>query len=155
MMKISTKVLLLLLALGTMSLTGCATAAKADKETKGPEMLQDDDRSQMREQAMKQGTAMLTAVQNKDYAGFTQYFPEDVKKKFTVQAFEQFDTYIGKLEKWEYLTEMVTPVTTTYLWKTTVRRKAPNGQEIVMNMLFQLALAKKQGKYMVVGSWFR
>ena len=137
--------------------TGCATvnSGKNENSAKGPEYLQEEDRIQMQEQAMKQGTAMLIAVQNKDYAGFTQYFPEEVKKKFTVQAFEQFDTYIGKLEKWEYLTDLVTPVTTTYLWKTTVRRKNAQGKEITMNMLFQLALAKKQGKYMVVGSWFR
>jgi hypothetical protein len=115
----------------------------------------DDDRNRMQIQAMQQGTAMLKAVQNKDYAGFTQFFPEEVKTKFTVQAFDQFDTYIGKLEKWEYLTDLVTPVTTTYLWKTTVCRKNSKGQEITMNMLFQLALAKKDGKYIVVGSWFR
>ena len=138
-------------------MTGCTTAnaAKEQKNATAPEFLQDLDRAKMREQAMAQGAAMLTAVQNKDYAGFTQYFPEEVKKKFTVQAFNQFDTYIGKLEKWEYLTDMVTPVTTTYLWKTTVRRKDSKGKEITLNMLFQLALAKKDGQYKVVGSWFR
>lgn len=140
------------------SATGCATLnnKKSDnKPSMGPEALQENDRIRMQEQAMQQGTAMLMAMQNKDYAGFTQFFPEEVKKKFTIQAFNQFDTYIGKLEKWEYLTDLVTPVTTTYLWKTTVRRKNSQGQEITMNMLFQLALAKKEGKYIVVGSWFR
>ena len=131
------------------------TDGKTAKEEKSPETLQDTDRLQMREQAAKQGTAMLLAVQKKDYPGFTQFFPEEVKKKFTAEAFAQFDTYIGKLEKWEYLTELVTPKITTYLWKVTVKRKLSNGQEITMDMLFQLALAKKQGKYMVVGSWFR
>lgn len=140
------------------AVTGCTTISgeKSDKKNaKGPEELLNDDRIRMQAQAMQQGTAMLQAVQNKDYAGFTQFFPEEVRKKFTVQAFEQFDTYIGKLEKWEYLTDLVTPVTTTYLWKTTVRRKNSKGQEITMNMLFQLSLAKKDGKYIVVGSWFR
>lgn len=140
------------------AVTGCTTLnnEKSDKKpAKGPEALQEDDRSRMQEQAMQQGTAMLLAVQNKDYAGFTQFFPEEVKKKFTIQAFNQFDTYIGKLEKWEYLTDLVTPMTTTYLWKTTVCRKNAKGKEVSMNMLFQLALAKKDGKYIVVGSWFR
>lgn len=139
-----------------LTLTGCASMGGTEKKPDtAPEILQEQDRIKMREEAIARGMAMLQAVQNKDYAGFTQYFPEDVKKKFTPQAFSQFDTYIGKLEKWEYLTEMLNPITTTYLWKTTVRRKNAQGKEITINLLFQLAMAKKDGQYVIVGSWFR
>lgn len=147
-----------LLAASLLTVTGCTTtdAGKSDKATvKSPEFLQEIDRTAMRNQAITQGTTMLQAVQNKDYNAFTQFFPAEVKQKFTPQAFAQFDTYLGKLEKWEYLTDMVTPLTTTYLWKTTIRRKDPQGKEILINMLFQLSLAKKDGKYVVVGSLFR
>ena len=71
------------------------------------------------------------------------------------KAFDQFPAYIGKLEKWEFLTELTSPILTTYLWKTTIRRKDQKGAEIMLDMLFHLSVAKQNGRYVIVGSWFK
>ncbi len=146
-----------------LALTGCATkgaakgpdGAKADKTLMTPQVLAEQDRTQMRETARARGEIMLKAVQTKDYAGFTRYFPDKIKQQFPKKAFDQFDAYIGKLEKWEYLTELTNPVMTTYLWKVAVTRKDAKGAPIRIDMLFQLSMMKENGKYQIVGSLFR
>lgn len=138
-------------------LTGCASTdeAKKPETAAAPETLRDTDRDQMRQTMIAKGETMLKAMQTADYEGFTQYFPPEIKAKFPKNAFDQFPTYIGKLEKWTYLTELTSPVITTYLWKTTIRRKDQKGAEIALDMLFHLSVAKQNGRYVIVGSWFK
>ena len=137
-------------------LAGCASAGeKTPEPPAAPEMLRDADRDQMRQNMIAKGETMLKSMQSGDYTGFTQYFPPEIKAKFPKSAFDQFPTYIGKLEKWEFLTELNAPVLTTYLWKTTIRRKDSKGAEITLDMLFHLSVAKQNGRYVIVGSWFK
>jgi len=139
-------------------LAGCASAGEKKSEApaaSSPETLRDADRGQMRQTMIAKGETMLKAMQSGDYAGFTQYFPPEVKAKFPKSAFDQFPTYIGKLETWTYLTELNAPILTTYLWKTTIRRKDSKGEEISLDMLFHLSVAKQNGRYVIVGSWFK
>ena len=139
-------------------LAGCASTGgkEADKSVlSAPETLAETDRDQMRQTMIAKGETMLKAMQAADYKGFTQYFPPEVKAKFPKKAFDQFPAYIGKLEKWEFLTELANPVLTTYLWKTTILRTDAKGTEITLNMLFFLSVAKQNGKYEIVGSWFK
>ena len=138
-------------------LTGCASTGEEKKPeaAAAPETLRDTDRDQMRQTMIAKGETMLKAMQAADYEGFTQYFPPEIKAKFPKTAFDQFPTYIGKLEKWTYLTELTSPVITTYLWKTTIRRKDQKGAEIALDMLFHLSVAKQNGRYVIVGSWFK
>ena len=141
----------------TTLLTGCASTGE-EKKTEAaaaPETLLDADRDQMRQTMIAKGETMLKAMQAADYEGFTQYFPPEVKVKFPKKAFDQFPAYIGKLEKWEFLTELNAPILSTYLWKTTIRRKDQKGEEITLDMLFHLSVAKQNGKYEIVGSWFK
>ena len=138
-------------------LAGCASTGeeKKNEAPAAPETLQTTDRDQMRQTMIGKGETMLKAMQSADYEGFTQYFPPEIKAKFPKKAFDQFPTYIGKLESWSYLTELTSPVITTYLWKTTIRRKDSKGAEIVLDMLFHLSVAKQNGRYVIVGSWFK
>ena len=138
-------------------LTGCASTGEEKKPeaAAAPETLRDTDRDQMRQTMIAKGETMLKAMQAADYEGFTQYFPPEIKAKFPKTAFDQFPTYIGKLEKWEFLTELTSPVITTYLWKTSIRRKDQKGAEITLDMLFHLSVAKQNGRYVIVGSWFK
>ena len=137
-------------------LAGCAsTGGKEADKTAVPETLAETDRDQMRQTMIAKGETMLKAMQAADYEGFTQYFPPEVKAKFPKKAFDQFPAYIGKLEKWEFLTELTSPIFTIYLWKTTIRRKDQKGEEITLDMLFHLSVAKQNGKYEIVGSWFK
>lgn len=147
-------------AAASLLLTGCAatgekTAEKPAEKPALPETLQNADRDQMRQTMIAKGETMLKAMQAGDYEGFTQYFPPEIKEKFPKKAFDQFPTYIGKLEKWQYLAELTSPVIHTYLWKTTIRRKDSKGAEITLDMLFHLSAAKQNGRYVIVGSWFK
>ena len=139
-------------------LTGCASSGGKEAEKSPvplPETLADSDRDQMRSTMIAKGETMLKAMQAGDYEGFTQYFPPEIKAKFPKNAFDQFPAFIGKLEKWEYLTELTNPVLTTYLWKTTILRQDAKGGPIMLNMLFQLNVAKQSGRYVIVGSLFK
>ncbi len=145
---------LFMLTAAAAALGGCSSPSAVREAAPAPETLQADDLPSMEKDGKTCGERMLRAVQNRDYEGFTRFFPPEVKKKFDVKAFAQFDTYIGKLEKWEYLTLLARPAVTTCVWKVTVSRPDGKGNTLRTDMLFQVSLTKENGKYKVVGSYF-
>lgn len=104
------------------------------------------------------GKRLLTAFSAGDYKSFAKELPPDVASKFNAAEFDrtrnELLTTVGKVEGFEFLTELRTPVIRTFVWKVVLERKSEKGEPIRQDLLFRVLVGKLEGKPYVISFGF-
>lgn len=104
------------------------------------------------------GKRLLTAFSAGDYKSFAKGLPPDVASKFNAAEFDrtrnELLTTVGKVEGFEFLTELRTPVIRTFVWKVVLERKSEKGEPIRQDLLFRVLVGKLEGKPYVISFGF-
>ena len=140
-----------------LPLAGCKTGDDAAAVPLPAPMTQSE-QEEVRQLGIRYGEEILAGFQSGNYEAAVRHFPEELKQRLTKKVFAETCRGLGTIVRYEFLTELRTPLINSYLWKVTVERKAQSekhaGKVIAGDLLFSLRIIKKDGRYQIAACGF-
>ena len=123
-----------------------------------PAPMTQSEQEEVRKLGIGYGEEILAGFQSGNYEATVRHFPEELKQRLTGKVFSETCKGLGRIVRYEFLTELQTPLINSYLWKVTVERAAQSekhaGKVITGDLLFSLRIIKKDGRYQIAACGF-
>ncbi len=140
-----------------LPLAGCKTGGE-EAAVSPPAPMTQSEQEEVRKLGIGYGEEILAGFQSGNYEATVRHFPEELKQRLTGKVFSETCKGLGRIVRYEFLTELQTPLINSYLWKVTVERAAQSekhaGKVITGDLLFSLRIIKKDGRYQIAACGF-
>ncbi len=144
-------------AVVVLPLAGCKTGGDAAAVSPPAPMTQSE-QEEVRKLGISYGEEILAGFQSGNYEAAVRHLPAEIKQRLTKQVFADTCKGLGTIVRYEFLTELRTPLINSYLWKVSVEREAQSekhaGKVIAGDLLFSLRIIKKDGHYQIAACGF-
>lgn len=129
---------ILMMLLGVVFLTGCATMQQS------PEELSEAERIAAREQQM--GEVMLEAFRTKNFEQYIQFIPRGGRQEYTPEMFNnqqrEIQTSMGEIVSWRFLGRLELEPAHRLVWAVRFKSRTIQGEEIHKEALFSIVVGR-------------
>ena len=129
---------ILIMLLGVVFLTGCATMQQS------PEELSEAERIAAREQQM--GEVMLEAFRTKNFEQYIQFIPRGGRQEYTLEKFNtqqrEVQASMGEIVSWRFLGRLEMEPAHRLVWAVRFKSHTIQGQEIYKEALFSIVVGR-------------
>lgn len=128
----------LLVLLGAIFFTGCATVRQSEEE------LSEAERIAAREQQM--GEVMLEAFRTKNFEQYIQFIPRGGRQEYTQEIFNnqqrEIQASMGEIVSWRFLGRLELEPAHRLVWAVRFKSRTIQGEEIHKEALFSIVVGR-------------
>lgn len=128
----------LLVLLGAIFFTGCATVRQSEEE------LSEAERIAAREQQM--GEVMLEAFRTKNFEQYIQFIPRGGRQEYTPEMFNnqqrEIQASMGEIVSWRFLGRLELEPAHRLVWAVRFKSRTIRGEEIHKEALFSIVVGR-------------